>query len=592
MTATIVIGPPCAGKTTHAWSNRGETDLVVDYDRIATALGHGAAHGADGIIRTATLAARAGAIAVALESDEPTWIIHTSPSASQMGRYADAGAEFVLLDPGEDECLDRARSEFRPEGTEDVIRAWYADPPAIPASPSARHRAAPAQNGATMSGTANPFGIPQAFHASKPEWIQIQKVKNVAGQKSTATVHLYDAIDPWWGISAQSFVDEIRDLDVDEIILRVNSPGGSVYDGIAITNALRSHSAKVTAYVDGIAASIASVIITAADEVVMMPNSEIMIHEPWGYGMGDARDLAKTAGRLDQIAVNIAGAYADRAGGKSADWRDAMLAETWYSAAEAVTAGLADRAESASRHDDEEGDEPTDIENRFDLTVYAHAGRSQAPDPRMPAAPAAGPRLTPSPADLAKATKNSHTSIDVGATRPAEPDTQNTDTRKESPHMADYPTEVRNRLGLPAEGDIDDATFTAALERSMTPQNTTPAAGTVVLDEEQHRALLAGAEDGRLAREEQNTARRNSLVEGAINDGRIPPSRREHWIANLKADEEGFAPVLAALEKGLVPLEPKGKTGGIAEATDHKDGDLFNTLWPENPATDTTSKEA
>lgn len=587
MTATIVIGPPCAGKTTHAWSNRGETDLIVDYDRIATALGHGATHGVDGTLRTATLAARAGAIAVALESDEPTWIIHTSPSASQMGRYADAGAEFVLLDPGEDECLDRARSEFRPEGTEDVIRAWYADPPAIPASPSARHRAAPAQNGATMSGNANPFGIPQAFHASKPEWIQIEKVQNVAGQKSTATVHLYDAIDPWWGISAQSFVDEIRDLDVEEIVLRVNSPGGSVYDGIAITNALRAHSAKVVAYVDGIAASIASVIITAADEVVMMPNSEIMIHEPWGYGMGDARDLSKTAGRLDQIAVNIAGAYADRAGGKAEDWRDAMLAETWYSAAEAVTAGLADRAESAARHEDE----PADVENRFDLTVYAHAGRSEAPDPRMPAN-AAATRKAPTPADIAKATKNSHTSLDVRATRSAEPDTHNTE-RKESPRMADYTPEVRNRLGLPAEGDIDDATFVAALERSMTPQNTQATApGTVVLDEEQHRALLEGAEAGRLAREEQNAARRTALVNAAIDEGRIAPARREHWLNALEADEEGMTPVLTNLAKGLVPLEAKGKTGGIAEATSHQDDDLFNTLWPAQPATDTTSKEA
>lgn len=611
MTVTIVVGPPCAGKTTHAWQARGADDLVVDYDRLAGALGNAAPHGAEGPIRRAAYAARSAAIAVALSSDADAWILHTTPSAAQLERYREAGAAFVLIDPGEDECIARARAELRPEGTEDVIRAWYADPPALPEpSPSARHSAEPAANGDTMPGT-TAFGIPQAFQSRKPEWIQIQKVTNVAGKPSTATIHLYDAIDPYWGISAQSFVDQLNELEVDEITLRVNSPGGSVYDGIAIANALRAHDAKVTAYVDGLAASIASVIITAADEVVMMPNSEIMIHEASALGYGDARDLTKTADRLEKIGQNIAGAYADRAGGKAEDWRAAMLEETWYSASEAVAAGLADRVVSSDRH----ADDAAKAKAAFDLSVYAHAGRSEAPDPRMPggvhmrAEQLAAGSITsdmlpagsitagtlpaaaiPSPADLAKATKNSHTSIDVRATRPAEPDDQNTDTRKESTRMADYSTEVRNRLGLPAEGDIDDATFVEALERSTT-QNTAPAAaaGTVVLDAEAHAALVAGAEDGRLARAEQDRTRRESLVNAAVNDGRIPPSRREHWLKNLKADEEGYAPVLANLEKGLIPLEPKGATGGVDEATD-QGAALYNTLWSDTAEPNT--KEA
>lgn len=604
MTVTIIVGPPCAGKSTHAWDSRQDGDVVVDYDRIAVALGHAAPHGVDGALRTTTLAARNAAIAVALTGDADAWIIHTAPSAEQLDRYRDAGAAFVLLDPGEDECIARARADLRPDGTEDVIRAWYENPPVLPdPSPTARHRAAPSQNGVTMSGP-SAFGIPQAYQARTPEWIQIKAVKKANGQKSTATIHLYDAIDPWWGISAQSFVDQLNELDVDEITLRVNSPGGSVYDGIAIANALRAHDAKVTAYVDGLAASIASVIITAADEVVMMPNSEIMIHEASALGYGDARDLAKTSERLEKIGQNIAGAYADRAGGKAEDWRAAMLEETWYSASEAVAAGLADRVVSADRH----AEEAETAKASFDLSVYAHAGRAEAPDPVMPggihmnAGTLAAGSITvetikkgairvPSPADIAKATHDSRTSLDVRAPRPAEPDNQNTDTRKDLPHMADYPTEVRNRLGLPAEGDIDDATFVAALERSTTP---TPAAaaGTVTLDAEAHAALVAGAEDGRLARAEQDRARRESLVNAAVSDGRIPPARREHWLTNLATDEAGFAPVLANLEKGLVPLEPKGKTGGVDQATDQGDDALYNSLWaPTESATDTT-KEA
>lgn len=198
---------------------------------------------------------------------------------------------------------------------------------------------------------------------------------------STAKLYLYDVIDSWggsWGVSAKEFNAALTEIgDVSQINLHVNSPGGECYEGIAILNGLRRHPANVTAIVDGIAASAASFIACGADEVVMARNSEMMIHDAWGIALGPAADMHAAGDRLDKISNNIASVYATKAGGTDQTWREYMLAETWYSADEAVAAGLADRVEG----DDVDPDE---IENAFDLSVFRNAGRSNAPPPALP----------------------------------------------------------------------------------------------------------------------------------------------------------------------------------------------------------------
>lgn len=165
-----------------------------------------------------------------------------------------------------------------------------------------------------------------------------------------ATLRIYDYIDAdggYWGISANEFADALVDAgDITQIVLRINSGGGSVWDGLAILNQLRSHEATVTAYVDGIAASAASFIAVACDEVVMMPNSRLMIHDALGLCIGQSIDMRAYADFLDDTSDNIAAIYAERAGGEIAEWRAAMtesgLNGKWYSAQDAVDAGLAD----------------------------------------------------------------------------------------------------------------------------------------------------------------------------------------------------------------------------------------------------------
>lgn len=172
----------------------------------------------------------------------------------------------------------------------------------------------------------------------------------IANSNGTADISIFDEIG--WDVTASDFAAELHALgDVTHIRLHVCSPGGSVFDGISIYNALRRHQAKVTTYVDSIAASAASVIAMAGDRVVVEPQASLMIHEASALCIGNAADMRETADLLDRMSGVIAGVYAASAGGTVAKWRTAMKAETWYSAEEAVAAGLADEvlAESTPR---------------------------------------------------------------------------------------------------------------------------------------------------------------------------------------------------------------------------------------------------
>jgi len=207
----------------------------------------------------------------------------------------------------------------------------------------------------------------------------------------TSRLHLYGAIGGWWGgIDAAELVPAIRDMDADTIEVYVNSPGGDVYDAVAIRNALRQHSARVVVTIDGLAASAASFIAAAGDDVVMAENAEIMIHDAWTIAVGNADDMRLAASDLDRLSDNIASMYAAKAGGEPAAWRQLMKSETWYTAAEAVAAGLADRLDT-----DTTGAETEPASNLFDLSMFAHAGRRSASAPIPTAALATNRKDSP-----------------------------------------------------------------------------------------------------------------------------------------------------------------------------------------------------
>ena len=165
------------------------------------------------------------------------------------------------------------------------------------------------------------------------------QVLNAAGPK--ATIRIYDEIG-FFGITAEDFARALDEVTADEIEVQISSLGGDVFDGVAIYNALRAHPASVTTRVDSMAASIASVIAQAGDRRVMLSGSQMMIHEAWGFAVGNSGEMRKLADILDKQTDVIAGIYSEVSGGDRDGFLGQMRAESWFDADEAVGAGLAD----------------------------------------------------------------------------------------------------------------------------------------------------------------------------------------------------------------------------------------------------------
>jgi ATP-dependent Clp endopeptidase proteolytic subunit ClpP len=182
------------------------------------------------------------------------------------------------------------------------------------------------------------------------------------GQATGAEIVIYDEIGAF-GIPAKAFLDELKALGpIAELTVRINSPGGSVFDGVAIYNALKRHDAAITVWIDGIAASIASMIAMAGDEIVMPENAMLMLHDPAGFVMGTAADMRAMAEALDRMKAGMVAAYRDKSGRDEPEIEALMREESWLSAEEAVALGLADRVE-----------QPVRMAARFDLSRFRNA---------------------------------------------------------------------------------------------------------------------------------------------------------------------------------------------------------------------------
>ncbi len=152
---------------------------------------------------------------------------------------------------------------------------------------------------------------------------------------------IYDEIG-FWGIDASGFIRDLASVKSPTINVRINSPGGSVFDGIAIYNSLAQHSAKIVVHIDGWAASIASVIAMAGDEIRISEAAQIMIHQPWSFVVGPAADMRKEADILDSLEEAITDVYVARTGGDRGQISAWVKAETWFKGKAAVDAGFAD----------------------------------------------------------------------------------------------------------------------------------------------------------------------------------------------------------------------------------------------------------
>lgn len=172
------------------------------------------------------------------------------------------------------------------------------------------------------------------------EWWKAQLTDEGVGE-----LLLYGDIgDGWWSENnSKAFIRDIKALGaISELVVRINSIGGDVFAGMAIYNYLRSLKARKTVIVDGIAASIASVVAMAGDKIVCPANAMMMIHNPWSFSMGDGEEMRKTAEILDKLRGQIAGVYVARTGLEEDVVLEMMDSETWMTGEEAVENGFAD----------------------------------------------------------------------------------------------------------------------------------------------------------------------------------------------------------------------------------------------------------
>ncbi|WP_051701741.1 head maturation protease, ClpP-related [Mycetocola saprophilus] len=403
---------------------------------------------------------------------------------------------------------------------------------------------------------------------AKAEFFNAVTAPAPSGTGTVATIRMYGPIDSWggyWGISTKdvgAVLDALPD-EVTQIILRINSPGGEVFEGVSILNMLRAHKASVTAVVDGLAASAASVIAAGCDDVVMSPGTQMMIHSPSTIVWGNSSDMRKTADVLDNVEASLIEIYSSKAGEK--DWATLLADETWLTATAAVELGLADRvavipdageSETVGVDDpDELLEDGDDIQDQAPRLRGAHAAmRAFARTPNLPS-----------------------------SSEPGAPNRKETTVA-----YSDLTAGLRERLGVTDAAASDEALL-AALDEALVEQADTPAApaasipaGAVIMDAASLAELRAQAALGAEARAQQESDRRDGIVSQALSEGRIAAASRDQWRAQLDSDETGITTLLASFPKNAVPVAEIGHSDTLTSSGDA----LYGTVYGP------TSKEA
>jgi ATP-dependent Clp protease, protease subunit len=227
--------------------------------------------------------------------------------------------------------------------------------------------------------------------ATRPEFDAIKRPSGarfeafMAEDGSEAVIDLYDVIGSW-ETNARTFRNTLKSIDAAQITVRINSPGGSVFDAFAMYNDLRAHPARIRVEIVGLAASAASVVAMAGDTIAIAENGFLMIHNSWTIGIGNARDLTKVAGTLAKLDKQIGATYARRGGLDAADVAEMMDAETWLDSQDAIDMNLAD-----------------EIIESVDASALAHdlSKCSKAPGVLVKASRAATPAAKPKPTQQA-----------------------------------------------------------------------------------------------------------------------------------------------------------------------------------------------
>lgn len=433
---------------------------------------------------------------------------------------------------------------------------------------------------------------------------------------------LYGPIGPdFWepenAITAKAVMSQLADMEGD-VTVRISSGGGDVYEGIDIMTALRNYDGEVTVIVESLAASAASFIaVGGADRVLMRESSEMMIHRAWTFMEGNADDVRKTLDDLERQDSKLANIYAGKAGGDVQGWLDAMSAETWYTAEEAVAAGLADGIVTEKS----KAPEPS---SAMAKRRFKFVNRAAAPPPPVSRSESGGMTTEPSdgqigdkmsilnqlakelgktPEDVQNALSGffneevtvtatvdlaypeDTTVVPTGAVEvapvgevpagvtfelAATPDgwtgevTEDTGVLKvTAPANVEPDTTVEftvnaNGGDAPVELTVPVTVKAAANTEESAPSESTPAPAvpaddTVTLDAETYAELKAAAQHGWKAMEQQKEASLVAEVDGWIKEGRISAARRTKAIAAMKRDPEAARDIYGSNPAGTIP---------------------------------------
>lgn len=194
---------------------------------------------------------------------------------------------------------------------------------------------------------------------------------NLTNAADEATIYIYDVIDADYGVGAKDVIGAINSLkDAKVLNIRINSPGGDVFEGRAIMEAIKRFEGKTVAHIDALAASAATSIALAADEVVMSDGALFMVHNASGLCWGDKNDMRQTADLLEKVEVAIVNDYTTKTGMESTAIVDMMNAETWMTADEARANGFVDSIAKTGK-----------AKNTWNLSAFDKAPKQSEPEP-------------------------------------------------------------------------------------------------------------------------------------------------------------------------------------------------------------------
>lgn len=329
MKIKIVWGPPAAGKSTYVNGHKGVNDLIFDFDLLMRDLS-----GFDLYDRNENLISYLvdfrQQIVDTLETEEKldtAWIIVSYPEGELKEQLESMGAEFILIEADKDVCLQRIEEdELRKdkESWRQVVENWF------------KKYEAKAKAVVPLKGKNKKFWNLKALDEKTGELTLYGEISN----------------ETWWGdeVTPKQFKEELDALgDIDVLNVYINSPGGDVFAGQAIYSMLKRHKATVNVYVDGLAASIASLIAMAGDKVIMPQNAMMMIHSPWTLAIGNAQEFRKIADDMDKIRDSMVVAYKSRSALTNEEILDMMDDEKWLSADDCLEYGFADEIEETKQ---------------------------------------------------------------------------------------------------------------------------------------------------------------------------------------------------------------------------------------------------